>query len=215
MDIWAAIRDFNESQTAIVTTMMLIIGGGVGVLLGSWLFGGRVTNLKAALDETLTLTKTAMEQHSRDTQEKLSEMNEQLASTMALLGQLKSSVSDIQQDAEAAEENVGPQAQQDIAHLRGQLKQHWYAIRDELWLRANNPTIHGKTRRRYSGFSNYEIAELIAAMREDNNLSQVDAERFQRAAHLWTWHRNGRATLSENDVQQMRDFKLQLVPTRN
>lgn len=215
MDFWAAVGNFNDSQTAIVTTAMLIVGGGIGVLLGSVLFGGRVTDLKTALDETLKLSRSAMEQHSKDTQERLSEMNEQLASTMAMLGQLKGSVADIQQDAEAAEENVGPQAQQDIAHLRGQLKQHWYAIRDELWLRANNPNIHGKTRRRYSEFSNYEIADLIAAMRADNNLDQNAADLFQRAAHFWTWHRNGRAALGENDVQQMRDFKLQLVPVRN
>ena len=211
MGLWEAVGQFEESQTAIVTTAMLIIGGGFGVLLGSWLFGGRVKDLQSALDESVK----AINAHGDTTREKLVEMNEQLASTMAALGQLKGAVSDIQSDAAEAEEvNAGP-ADHHLNELRGRLKENWYAIRDELWRRANHTSVHGRTRAKYAKYGNYELPELMDAMKADGNLDERSTRLFHEALNLWTWHRNGRAPLSDGDVQKMREFKIQLVQQHN
>lgn len=210
MNYWEAIGQFEQSQTSIVTTFMLIVGGGLGVLLGSLLFGGRVKDLQSALDES----KKAISEHGKETRDKLSEMNEQLASTMAILGQLRGAVADIQTDAAEAQDDTAPPAQHQNNVLRAQLKENWYPIRDELWRKANSPSIHGRTRTRYARFGNNELGDLLSAMREDENLDERSTRLFRDALTLWNAHRNGRAALTEQAVQQMRELKLQLVQER-
>ncbi|MEH6810040.1 MAG: hypothetical protein V7651_14375 [Hyphomonas oceanitis] len=207
MGWWEFIGQFNESQTAIVTTTMIIAGGAGGVVLGSLLFGGRVRDLQTALKSSIE----AIEIHARETKDKLNEMNEQMASTMAALGQLRGAVSDIQSDAEVAEEQNAQPAEQDNAIRRTQLKENWYAIRNELWRRANDPSIHGKTRTRYARYGNNELGDLLDAMAQDGHLDARSRQLFLGALELWTWHRNGRPHLTEQNVQSMREFKIQLV----
>ncbi|WP_291208625.1 hypothetical protein [Hyphomonas sp.] len=211
MGLWEAVGQFEDSQTAIVTTAMLIVGGGIGVLMGSWLFGGRVKDLQSALDQSVK----AINEHGAKTNEKLLEMNEQLASTMAALGQLKGAVSDIQTEAAAAEEVNALPADHQLNELRTKLKENWYSIRDELWRRANDPAVHGKTRAKYSKFGNYELGELVSTMKDDGNLDDRIAKLFRDAIEFWAWHRNGRAPLSQADVQTMREYKIQLVAQHN
>jgi hypothetical protein len=206
--LWTTIGQFEDSQTSIVTTLILVVGGGLGVLFGSWLFGGRVKDLQTALDQS----KALVEKHSRETQEKLGEMNDQLASTMALLGQLRGAVSDIQTDAAVVEDANAAPADHQRNTRRAALKEYWYPIRDELWRKANDPKIHGKTRTRYSNFGNNDLDGLINAMRADDNLDERTSRLFLDAFNLWTLHRNGRAPLTDQGVQQMRELKIQLVP---
>jgi hypothetical protein len=207
-NIWAAIGQFEQSQTSIITTLMLVIGGGLGVLLGSWLFGGRVNDLQTALDKS----KELVERHNKETQDKLAEMNEQLATTLAALSQLRGAVSDIRADAEQTEEDNAPIASSARNQQRAELKTYWYTIRDELWRRANDTRIHGKTRSRYARFGNNELGDLLGAMEVDENIDPRALKLFREALGLWTWHRNGKAELRDQDVQRMREFKLQLVP---
>ena len=49
MELWDAIGRFEDSQTQVLTTLLLLVGGGLGVWLGSMLFGGRVADLKSAI----------------------------------------------------------------------------------------------------------------------------------------------------------------------
>ena len=73
--IWAAIGQFEQSHTSIITTLMLIVGGGLGVFLGSFLFGGRVKDLKSALKESQEI----IEAHKEASSKQLQDINIQLS----------------------------------------------------------------------------------------------------------------------------------------
>lgn len=197
-DYWINLTD---AQASLISTAVLIVAGGLGVLLGASLFGGRVKNLKSALEAS----NEAIAKHQAETRNLLSAMEEQMSATLGAVSQLRSSVFDLRTDVE---EKVTDEA----GKLRQAFKNHWYAIRDELQRQASNPNIHGRTRTRYAGFSNNEIAALIEVMQKDGFLQSSQANAFNDAHNLWTWHRNGRPNMTQGDVQKMRELAIDLVP---
>lgn len=198
LEVWNGLTD---SQSSLLSTVVLVIAGGLGVLLGAALFGGRVRDLKSALDAS----NEAIQKHQAQTTQSLADMEEQLSVTLSALTQLRSSVSDIRNDVEEGANNVPDQ-------LRQQLKTHWYNIRDELQKRAGSLRIHGRTRARYASFTNNQIGTLLQAMKEDGNIEPADAAAFKQAHDIWTWHRNGKPELPEADVRRMRELAIALVP---
>ncbi|HEV7689214.1 MAG TPA: hypothetical protein VGO52_00245 [Hyphomonadaceae bacterium] len=195
LDIWT---NLSPAQSSLLSTMLVIFAGGIGILLSSLLFGGRVKNLETALQASemkikLALSQSAetVEKHNKVLGEKLVVVDEQLGATLEMLGQLRSGVSDLQDTTE-----------QNADNLRVQLKEHWHLIRDELEKAAANPEIHGKTRLRYSKIPRYDPTDLIDAMCRDMNMDARE-EHFRAAAKLWNWHRNGKAPLALENVQQM------------
>ncbi|RIJ25860.1 hypothetical protein D1224_01705 [Henriciella barbarensis] len=193
--------NLTDAQASLISTAVLIVAGGLGVLLGAALFGGRVKNLKSALEAS----NEAIENHQAETRTLLSAMEEQMSATLGAVSQLRSSVFDLRSDVE---EKVTDEA----GRMRQTFKNHWYAIRDELQRRASSPTIHGRTRTRYAGFSNNEIAALIEVMQKDGVLQSSQANAFNDAHGLWTWHRNGKPSMTQGDVQKMRELAIDIVP---
>ncbi len=196
MNIWDSVAQLTDAQASLLSTLIIVVAGGIGIVLGSWLYGNRVRDLKSALEES----RGAVEGHHRALVEKLSIMDSQISATMEAMAQLRSGVSDLRDEADEQGND-----------LRKQLKRHWYAIRDEIQKVAANPNIHGRTRSRYAGFTNNQIDELLNALAADHNLDGRERD-FREGSRLWTWHRNGRPQLTAEDVKAMRDIAMRSVP---
>ena len=197
-DYWI---NLTEAQASLLSTAVLIVAGGFGVILGAMLFGGRVKNLKSALEAS----NEVIQKHQDEAKAQLKVMEEQMSATLGAVSQLRSSVFDLRTDVE---DKVTDEA----GKMRQAFKNHWYAIRDELQRRAANPNIHGRTRARYASYSNNEIAALIEVMQKDGFLQSSQANAFNDAHGLWTWHRNGKPNMTQADVQKMRELAIDLVP---
>lgn len=193
--------NLTEAQASLISTAVLIVAGAIGVLLGAALFGGRVKDLKSALEAS----NEVIQKHQDETRSILTEMENQMSATLGAVSQLRSSVSDLRNDVEEKVTDAAGQRRQTF-------KNHWYAIRDELQRRASDPRIHGRTRTRYAGYSNNQISGLLQAMETDGNLYSREAKSYRDAQDLWTWHRNGKPNMNEDDVQKMRELAIELVP---
>ena len=196
MGFWDSIAGLDPEQATLLSTIILVCGGGIGIIMGSWLFGGRVNDLRSALEKS----RAAVEEYNDTISKKLLEMDEQMSATMEALNHLRSGMSDLRDEAQS-------QGNQ----LRNALKRHWYSIRDEIQKAAASPQIHGRTRTRYARFTNNEISALLDAMEMDQTIGQRLGS-FRNAVELWVWHRNGRPQLTEADVQRMREIAIQTIP---
>lgn len=196
-----AFLNLKDGPAQVINTLILLAGGGLGILLGSWLFGGRVKDLKSALDES----NDAVGEFRDQMTEKLSSVDDQLSVTLEALTQLRSSMSDLRSDVEEQDISQGHE-------LRNEFKRHWYAIRDQIQKQAQDTAIHGKTRSRYARFTNNEIGQLIEAMIADDHMPPPTANALKEAHEKWVWHRNGKPEMIEADVQKMRDIALQVIP---
>lgn len=191
--MWEWVANWTESQTAVVTTFMLILGGAVGVWLGSVAYGGKVKDLQSAVAET----ERKVKEHMQTMDSAVSELNQNLEEMFL---QMRSGIADIRDATEAAEDE-----------LRVDFKNNWYSVRDNLQKAAAVDWIHGKTKKRYQRFSNNEIDLLIEAMVRDDNLFGDRLSAYRDAFELWRYHRNGKPQLTEHDVQKMKEYALRTI----
>lgn len=198
---WDTFLNLKEGPAMIIAALITIVGAGIGILLGSRVFGGKVKDLESALDAS----NAAVEDFREQMAEKLSAVDEQLSVTLEALTQLRGSVSDLRNDVEEQDASVGHE-------MRNAFKHHWYALRDEIWRLSQSSSIHGKTRSRYARFTNNEIGSLIEAMIADGHMSESDARPLREAHELWVWHRNGKPEMTQSDVDKMRDSALRVIP---
>ena len=205
VEFWSELTD---AQASLLSTALLILAGGIGVLLSSTLFGGKVKNLETALKATEDRINSALGESANKVEalnnqlnEKLSSVDVQFSAALEALAQLRNSLTNIQESAEEQADT-----------LRSQLKTHWYAIQTALEEIASDPKIHGKTRARYSKIPRYDMGVLLKTLVDDRNIDDR-ANDFKEAIHLWTWHRNGKPPLPQGDVEKMRDLAMKLVPS--
>jgi polyhydroxyalkanoate synthesis regulator phasin len=199
MELWDAIGRFEDSQTQVLTTLLLLVGGGLGVWLGSMLFGGRVADLKSAIQET----EEAVSEFKSSTMSQLEALQRQLDATMEQLTRARKEITDLApQEPEAAmiEPPIVPGAPQGD---RAEFLRLWYAVRQRLRTLSQRAEIHGHRRNRYAKYNNNQIGVLIDDMRTDGELSEDVTSAFHDAHDLFAWHRNGRPNLTPNDVHQM------------
>ncbi|MFN3463461.1 MAG: hypothetical protein ACK4X1_05225 [Terricaulis sp.] len=200
--------NLSEAQASLLSTLIIVIAGGIGVLLSAILFGGRVKDLETALaktegtiNEVLQNSSRRVDEFNAQVTEKLGAVDEQFSATLDALGQLRNSVASLQ---DAADTNAGT--------LRDQLSSHWYAVASSLEEIASNPRIHGKTRARYSKIPRRSLNELFNTLLSEGHIPQDKIADYRAALELWSWHRNGRPTLTEQDVEKMKELALRLVP---
>ena len=191
--------EITGPQATIISGALTVFAAVFGVLLGSWLFSGRVRDLKGALDESdklLRQHKTSVESSLADVTDKIGSLNEQIASTMQGLAQVRSYVSDIALAEQVEEEQpVG-------APSREKLKEDWNAIRDAIEATAADPEIDGRTRAKYGRVDRRNYSELIDLMAYDNVLGQKE-EVFREAIKLWQSYRTGKKELNQRDAARM------------
>lgn len=201
--------NLTDAQASLLSTLVIVVAGALGVVLSAFLFGGRVRNLETALAQTEEKINLAMQKSSARVDafndqlaEKLGTVDEQFSATLDALGQLRNSVAGLQ---DAADKNADS--------LRDQLHAHWSAVASALEDVASDPKIHGKTRARYSKIPRRTLHELFNTLAAEQKLSADQAPVFKAALELWTWHRNGKPALTQQDVDRMKEYAIRLVPT--
>lgn len=205
--MWDTWINLTDAQASLLSTLVIVVAGGLGVLLSAALFGGRVRNLEMALEKSEGVLKDALASSAdqiakfqTQVSEKLSVVDEQFSATLEALGQLRTGVTDLQQ----ANESSGNE-------LRNQLKAHWYAVQGALEELASDPKIHGRTRARYLKIPRFTMEALLNALVEDKHMDDR-LPHFREALNLWAWHRNGKPPLAATDVEKMREIAIRVAP---
>lgn len=200
--------NLTDPQASLLSTVIIIIAGALGVLLSAVLFGGRVKNLETALaategkiNEVLQNSSKRVDEFNAQVADKLATVDEQFSATLDALGQLRNSVAGLQ---DAADKNADT--------LRDQLSSHWNAVASALEEIASNPKIHGKTRARYSKIPRRTLHELFDTLSSEGHVPQDKVGEFKAALELWSWHRNGRPALTQQDVDKMKELAIRLAP---
>jgi hypothetical protein len=218
----AAWNGMTEAQGTVIAAFLTIAAAVVGVLLGAWLFGGRVKSLEEAVQQTerllqahkaeveatlgglrRTLTETA--QGIDQLEATLAELRQTLTTTVEGIGQLRGAVSEIPTSGvPVPEEQAGEWVRWE------QLRDDWNSVRDELERRAADPVIDGRTRAKYGRIDRRKYYELIDALDADRNLAG-QGRYFRQANELWQQFKNGRRIPSQAVLAQMRELKRRLV----
>jgi hypothetical protein len=94
------------------------------------------------------------------------------------------------------------------------MRENWTRIRDRLEQIAANPDIDGRRRARYNRIDRRQYEDLVIALQNDGALGQ-NTTSYRDAVDLWQRFRNGRATPSAAEVQEMRDLARRLTPPQH
>lgn len=203
-DFWAMIGGLSEAQAQVVTTLMLIIGGGLGVWLGSVLYGRRVSDLKGAVEQA----EQDIQSFSKTTNGQLSELKNQLDSAIDQLTRARKEITELAPEIDDDIADPRSQMPEGEAGDRDAFKSDWYLIRYELWELAFSDKIHGLRRNKYNTYTNNQIGILIDVMHNDGELTDRQAELFHEAHELFARHRNGRPFLSKADASRMSQLQV-------
>lgn len=205
VEIW---NSFNEPQAIILSSLLTILAAIVGVGLGGYVFGGKVQDLKGALQES----KNSIDEHEASVELKLSgilskikEVEGQLVSTSIGIAQLRGSVGDLESASSSQE------APADQVGLREQIREDWTAIRDALERMVADPFIDGRTRAKYARIDRRQYGVLLESYHEDFGVPNVT--QFRRAMAIWQKYKNGRLTPSKQDLEDMKKIRGLLSPS--
>jgi hypothetical protein len=194
IEAWQSV---TQPQATIIAGIFTMIAAISAVLIGSWLFSGRVRDLKGAVEETEKILLA-----HRD------EVNTTLAELREGLGQVRGTVSDIQ-SATPTEAN----SENEWAAWEA-LRDGWTEIRDELEHIAADPSIDGRTRARYGRIDRRQYWRLIEALKEDRRLGGAAGD-FEAANTLWQRFKSGRKVPDRAAVQEMEEFRRRILERRS
>ncbi|MEQ8393962.1 hypothetical protein [Thalassobaculum sp.] len=192
-DSWATV---TLPQATIVSGILTLAAAAFGVLLGWWLFSGKVKDLKSAIDESDNLIRD----HRLRTEETLQGVWDSLSSTMEILGQLRGSIGDLEAATSEELENAGQAATRDA------LRDNWHSIRDSLERLAAYPEIDGRTRAKYGRIDRRRYRDLVNSLTADGALDHGTAQNYLEAVAIWHQYRNGRRDPSPEHAQRMEEL---------
>ncbi|WP_147405334.1 hypothetical protein [Pseudooceanicola sediminis] len=198
--------DLSQPQATLGAGIMTFFGAIAAVLLGWWLFSGKVRDIKSALDTTDRL----LTDHQSRVQLSLADIEEKLSSLTASTAQIRADVSDRQAlDEELASE---PEGQDEIPELSFEdLASNWLRIRDRLEEIASDSQIDGRTAAKYSRIDRRKYADLVASLNRDDELGEKGPQ-FLEAAQIWASHRSRKKDPTQSVIQRMVDLALLLAP---
>lgn len=197
---WTSI---TAPQATIISGFCTLGAALFGVLFGWWLFNGRVKDLKSAIEESekvLVAHKATVEATLGEVSTAVSGFKENFSAQLEALGQLRSSVSDIQ-DAAAPE-----RANDDKPDAKEQLRSDWYAIRDRLETIAADPTLDGRTRAAFARIDRRAYADLVVAL-SNKGLLGNDAAAYLDAVSIWARYKNGRRQPTAAHLKALASFR--------
>lgn len=198
-DWWAVV---TEAQATIVSGLLTVFAAIVGIILGGQLFGGRVNDLKGALEkseEAIGKHEAQIDSKLSNLVEKVKEVENQMLSMVEGIGKLRGSVGDLQSatiDSDSGSEQV---------EARERLRSDWTAIRDSLEQMVADPAIDGRTRARYARMDRRQYKDLLEAFHEDYGTPNII--KYRRALALWQKYKNGRLTPSAQDLDEMSNIR--------
>lgn len=184
-------------------------------MLGSWLFGGRVRDMKGALDASDKLLadhSASVEKALINITERVTGLESQFTATLEGLGQLRGNVSDLQSVAAPTTEgtNTSGTNARETPTASEKLRDDWDAIREELERRAADPAVDGRTRAKYARIDRRRYLDLIDALADDAVLGS-EAPSYRDAARIWQKYRSGRSIPTAVDAANMSSLRQKLV----
>lgn len=189
MNFWTTL---TEAQATVIAAVLTIVAAILGVLLGSWLFGGRVKDLESGV----SAAKTILETHKAEVEQTLSEIRSEMASLLETFGQVRGTLAD---QTSEQDDVPPPPAWEDI-------RSAWEAVRDQLERLAVNPSIDGRTRAKYARIDRRSYYDLIDSMANDDNIAGDPAD-FREAYTLWMRYRNNRRDIAPGDLNELRNIR--------
>ena len=206
--------DLTQPQATLGSGAITFLGAIAAVLLGWWLFSGKVRDIKSALDTTDRL----LADHQRRVQQSLSDIEEKLSGLTASSAQIRADVSDKQAiEEQAIEEEVSGEPGKQAGKIEltfDDLVSSWHRVRDRLEEMASDSRIDGRTAAKYSRIDRRKYADLVASLHKDGYLLG-EGEKFLEAAHIWASHRSKKKKPSQDTIQRMIDLELLLAPVDN
>jgi hypothetical protein len=197
--MWEAI---TEPQAIIISSLFTVIAAVIGVSLGGLIFGGRVNDLKGALDTS----KEMIVSHEVSVNEKLSkildrvtEVESQFRSTIEGIGQIRGSLVDIESNSS------GPVIAPEQIDARDRLRTDWISVRDAIERMATDPAKDGRTRAKYARIDRRQYRQLLESIHDDYGVPNVS--KFRRAIDIWQKYKNGRNSPTQDDLQEMSDIR--------
>lgn len=198
--------DLSQPQATLGSGIITFLGAIAAVLLGWWLFSGKVRDMKSALDTTDKL----LNDHQVRVQQSLADIEEKLSSLTASTAQIRADVSDRQAlDEEPVDNQEGHAPPPELTF--DDLSSSWLKIRDRLEGVASDSQIDGRTAAKYSRIDRRKYADLVASLNRDGKLGDRGAQ-FLEAAQLWSSHRSRKKDASQENIQKMVDLALLLAP---
>lgn len=218
-EFWAAV---TPPQATIISGGLTLLAAVGGIILGWWLFSGRVKDLKGALDASdkllashsasVATALTDITERVANITERVTGLDTQFTTTLESLGQLRGNVSDLQSVAASTAETTGasPAVPRDPPVTSEKLRDDWDAIRDRLEQRAANPAVDGRRRAKYARIDRRRYLDLIDALAEDDALGH-EATDYREATKVWQKYRNGRSSPIPEDAAKMSNLRQLLV----
>lgn len=196
--------ELSQPQATLGSGILTFCGAIAAVLLGWWLFSGKVRDIKSALDTTDKL----LSDHQIRVQRSLADIEEKLSSLTASTAQIRADVSDRQ----AIEEEEAHEEEHHVRDLNfDDLSTNWLRIRDKLEEIASDARIDGRTAAKYSRIDRRKYADLVAALNKDGQLGDKGTL-FLEAAQIWASHRSRKKEPTQADIIRMIDLALLLAP---
>lgn len=194
----------SQPQATLGSGILTFFGAIAAVLLGWWLFSGKVRDIKSALDTTDKL----LSDHQLRVQKSLADIEEKLSSLTASTAQIRADVSDRQ----AIEEEETHEEEHQVRDLNfDDLSTNWLRIRDKLEEIASDSRIDGRTAAKYSRIDRRKYADLVASLNRDGRLGD-NGGLFLEAAQIWASHRSRKKEASQAYIERMIDLALLLAP---
>ncbi|RST83465.1 hypothetical protein EJC49_22510 [Aquibium carbonis] len=202
-DFWTNI---SEGQGAVVSSIFTIIAAALGVVLGSRLFGGKVTDLRKALRHA----EEALNTHERSVDHKLREILDNIKFVEVNVVSSLEKISRVSGEivtSNLADENANPEQQQsNIERIRSD----WRKLSESLEDIVSDVSIDGRTRAKYARIDRRQYGQLIESYHEDFGLPNVT--KYRRALQIWHKYRNGRSVPTDIEVQEMSRLSAELAP---
>ncbi|SEL39558.1 hypothetical protein SAMN04515666_103617 [Bosea lupini] len=202
-------NSLTQGQGTVISGFLTLLAAITGVLIGSWLFGSRVKDLKSAVDASDQLLRkhgSEVDATLAAIRDKISEMQKSFATTSEQLNDLRGSVADL--EAASSPETVTEPVQagtEEQPSPREQIRQGWLTVRDALEHIAARPQIDGRTRARYARIDRRRYPQLVEALAADGLLA-ANADAFWEASALWQAYRGGRSEPTAREITRMSEL---------
>lgn len=214
----------TEPQAILLSSLITVIAAVMGVLLGWWLFAGKVKSLAEAVEHT----EGILNGHKDATTNTLNEIVQQVASSLEAINTLRGQIADqvaaqevapILAEASILEARDTVEAYGELGEIetlaapdRSAVVDAWDSIRAEIERLAADPGIDGRTRAKYSRVDRRSYKYLIDLMDWDGTIPNPKANQLREAHEIWMSYRNGRRQVSVADLNRLLALKETLVP---
>ena len=214
--IWTSL---TEAQATIVNGGLTVFAAGFGVLLGWYLFGGKVKNITDAIETSKHLVDDhlgRMDEALAKINRKADDLDQVLAVVTERLSRTASAeAADAEEEGDVQEAENGNSGALDSEPSKSGIHSAWRDIANHLGTIANNPAIDGRRRAKYFRIDRRSFGDLIAALAQDDNISSSVAAAAKDAYTLKNSFRRRRAdpTLEEyNRMLALRNTVLAAQP---